>query len=133
MEELPAWLREKGGHRGRCDLVLPVWFWSIIDQVRADPLSVLGELSFQQLSRFYYTYREATDELYGDYRDDERGWTEEDILSASSWVVNQGEGFYRAVWEDLRRYPEPSQVPRGDLSGLAAQIARERFGKELCG
>ncbi|AMV25592.1 hypothetical protein VT84_14440 [Gemmata sp. SH-PL17] len=138
MKDLPKWLREYGGERTSYESFggAPDWFWAAIDAIRAAPElaeAALNSLPRERLRQFYFAYRELTDELYGDYCDDERGWHEDDILTASSWVVNQGEPFYRAVYEDLRLYPDPSEVPPSDLSGLVAEVSRKRFGEELCG
>ena len=137
MKDLPAWLREDGERTSYEKFGgAPDWFWAAIDETRAAPGSaeaVLTALSRERLRQFYFAYRELTDELYGDYRDDERGWHEDDIFTASSWVVNQGEAFYRAVYENLRLYPDPADVPPSDLSGLVAVVSRKRFGEELCG
>jgi hypothetical protein len=138
MNNLPPWLRESGGHREPYDLGLygTDWFWSIIDRLRADPESaeaVIGGMSPEQLREFYYAYREATDELYGDFRDDERGWDDDDIHNASCWVLNQGKEFYKAVWDDLSKYPDPTQVEGVNYSALAAHISWARHRQELCG
>ena len=138
MDNPPQWLRESGGHRDPYDLGLAGtdWFWSVIDQFRADPESaesLIAGMPPERLAEFYYAYREATDELYGDDRDDERGWDWEDIHNASCWVVNQGRDIYTAVWDDLRKYPDPKQVAGVDYSGLAAHHSWERHRQELCG
>jgi len=138
MKDLPAWLREGGGKRESYESFggAPDWFWATIDTIRAAPDSaeaIFAGLPRDRLRQFYFAYRELTDELYGDYRDDERDWHEDDIFKASSWVVNQGEAFYRAVYENLRLYPDPAEVPPSDLSGLVAQVARESYGDDLCG
>ena len=133
---LPSWLREAGGHREPYDLGLSDWFWSIISRLRDEPESaeaVVNAMTREQLRTFYHAYREATAELYGDYRDEERGWDDDDIQSASCWVLNQGKEFYIAVWNDLSRYPDPRQVEGGDYSGLVAHVSWERHRQELCG
>jgi hypothetical protein len=125
-----------GGHRGPYNLELPDWFWTVLDQIRADPEQaevLLRGLSSLQIQQFYYAYREATDELYGDYGDDARGWSDDDVYNASCWVLNQGKEFYIAVWNDLTLYPDPEHVEACDYSGLAAHVAWERDRKELYG
>jgi hypothetical protein len=118
------------------NLSLSDWFWSVIDRIRNDPDSVeelFNGMSQEQLGEFYYSYREASSELYPGCCDQERGWSEEDIGQASDWVVNQGKEVYLAVWNDLSLFPDPDGVPFCDHSGIAARVSWDRYGKELCG
>jgi hypothetical protein len=113
---------------------VPDWFWSIVEQLRANPKqaeAVIGGLSHNQLRQFYYTYRAAVDELYGVYEDEERGWSEEDIRYASCSVLNQGQPYYLQVWSDLTRYPNAAKVQGDDYSAIAARLAWELYREEL--
>lgn len=135
-KKLPQWLEEDGGERGPCNLSLPDWFWPLIDQIRARPKQaekLIGDLPHKQLRQFYYAYREAVEELYGDYEDEERGWGDEDIRYASCWVLNKGEKYYLEVWSDLSLYPNAAKVQGEDYSAIAANIAWVKHKEELHG
>lgn len=118
------------------NLDLPDSFWSMIDQLRANPRSareIIGSMAEQQMRLFYFTYREATEELC-EYGYDEDKWEhEDDYHDACCWVVNKGKDVYLAAWNDPSLIPTTRPPDSGDWSGLVSTISREQFGRELCG
>ena len=111
-------------------------FWPTIDMLNAKPIlavDLLSNLSEEELQRFYYDYRMLATELYPEYEDEERGLDEDDIASASSWVVAQGKTKYFEVWNDPALLPNPSTVPSTDYSLAAAGAYYNKFGKDIMG
>jgi hypothetical protein len=122
--------------RGPCDLNLPDWFWSLIDQLRERPRSArktIGALTEQQMVHFYHAYREATEELCYDGYDEERWEHEDDYYNACCWVVSQGRDTYLAAWDDSSLVPTIAPTNPGDWTGLVAEMCQSQYGRELYG
>jgi hypothetical protein len=118
------------------NLDYPDWFWAVIDGVRNRPAAaeeIFRALSDTQVEEFYCYYREASNELYPEYSNEEMDWDDNDISRASDWVVNQGKAYYLSVWKDLGLFPDPFEISYCALSGWAASLYYERHGKEIRG
>jgi hypothetical protein len=110
------------------------WFWDIIERAQHDPKrlrDILWALSRDDVDRFKSEFdaaaTELQDEPFTDYMDPEE--SEDGVEDIASWVVSQGEAFYRSVFEDPSRTPEHIDVDdASDLTGVAEEVYYQRFG-----
>ena len=109
-------------------------FWSVIDQAQQDKhrmMALLEEMSQEDLADFYSDYDELHRELIPYRQDNIRGYTEDDLNAAASWVLAQGKDQYLSVWHNLDLIPDPKCIPFIDYGELAAELYKRRYGNEI--
>lgn len=110
-------------------------FWRAVDQAREDPAAFktyVGDLRQRELVELHSAYRDASEPLmepeYLDHLDEDL--SEDSVDELVTWVVSQGEAYYRSVLED------PASMPAraGQWNDLQSILVREydrRYGKAL--
>jgi hypothetical protein len=111
-------------------------FWRMVDLAREDPRAfddAIGRLDRRALVDLYWTYQSATGPLrearYIDRASPDL--SEDGIDDLVTWIVAQGETYYRRVLEDAAAVPDEAGDWNNDLQGALEEEYDRRYGRVL--
>ncbi|ODS25041.1 hypothetical protein AB835_00615 [Candidatus Endobugula sertula] len=118
---------------------IPVEFWHMINEVEGDSEQLgiyLQHMDENSMIRFAWNYEEAAVQLRPFFYE-MSDYSEDSIYELCHWIVAQGPGLYRAVWNDIDALMQDANSPVSSSKldpGLLSEcmiIYKERFKKDL--